>query len=321
MSASPPLLSVIIPCYRGERFIAESIGSILSQADDTVEIVVVDDASPDHSAQVVNDIGDARIRLVRHERNRGIAAARNTGLSSARGSLIAFLDQDDLWLPGLCSALTRVLRDDSGQRMALAFCDTLVRGPTGREWPGYDAIPMRVHELSSDALLAVLLRDRFLALGAAMIRRGALLAAGPFNEAIRGGSDDFDMLVRLAEHGAFARVPQPLFVHRLHGGNFTDSEKMVDESLAVIDRVVARHPSLANAARVGRSRRLYRRASDALIAGNVERARADYRTAVREWRWHARAWAGLAIASNRPLRAMLLACWRKWVAWRFGLSP
>jgi glycosyltransferase involved in cell wall biosynthesis len=316
MSAGTPLLSVIIPCYRGERFIAESIGSVLVQAGDAVEIVVVDDASPDASAQLVTAIDDARIRLVRHEHNRGIAAARNTGVSSSRGSLVAFLDQDDLWLPGLYDALTRVLNGDSEKRLALAFCDRLVRGPSGREWMTRDACPPRIDEMSRDELLAVLLRERFLALGAAIIRRRALLDAGPFNESIRGGSDDFDILVRLAEHGAFARVARALFVHRLHGGNFTDSEKMIDESLAVFDRVVARHPSLSGAARMGRSRRLFRRASDALMAGNGERARSDYRAAVQAWPWHARAWAGLAITSSPPLRSLVIAGWRKWCAWR-----
>ena len=310
MSRIQPVVSVIIPCYRGERFIMEAIDSVLSQADDAVEVLVVDDGSPDRSAELVAAAGDRRVQLLRHEGNRGIAAARNTGLARAQGEFIAFLDQDDLWRKGRLEAQLRVLRDDQAGNVVLVFCDTLVRDEAGREWRGH-GVPPRVREFPPPALLAALVREKFVILGAALIRRRALLAAGTFDESIRGGSDDFDMLVRLAERGAFAHVPEPLFLRRLHAANYTSAELMIEESLVVIDRVGVRHPGLGRAVRIGRARKFYRRASDALVIGAHARARADYARALRAWPWQPRAWLGLALCAAGPVGRALLAGWRR----------
>jgi glycosyltransferase involved in cell wall biosynthesis len=92
---SEPLVSVVIPVHNGQRFLAEAIDSVLAQGYPHREVVVVDDGSTDGSAAI------ARTRPVRYQRqpNQGVAAARNAGLAAAQGDLIAFLDQDDVWLP------------------------------------------------------------------------------------------------------------------------------------------------------------------------------------------------------------------------------
>lgn len=311
MSYQPPTVSVIIPCYRGERFVAEAIHSVLAQKGAVVEVIVVDDGSPDRSGEIVVAMGDPRIHLLRHEKNRGIAAARNTGLAAAHGEYVAFLDQDDLWLPGFVESTLRVLRASAAQSTVLAFCDAWVRDRSGGQHRLQARVPRGVDNLATEALLAAMLREKFVVLGAALIRRNGFDDTGGFDESIGGGSDDFDMLVRLAERGGFARVSQPLLVRRLHAENYTNAELMIDESLAVIDRVKSRHPALARDARIGRGRKLYRRASDALAAGRSASARSDYRRALREWPWQPRAWVGLAIASSGGLGAALLEPWRR----------
>ena len=90
-----PLVSVVMPVYNGERFLAEAIESVLAQEYRRLEIIVVDDGSTDSSAAIAGARG---VRCLRQP-NRGVAAARNAGLAAARGTLIAFLDQDDVWLP------------------------------------------------------------------------------------------------------------------------------------------------------------------------------------------------------------------------------
>lgn len=94
------LVSVIIPNYNSEKFIAETIESVLAQTYENFELLVIDDCSSDGSAAILEEYAkkDSRIRLFRNERNRGAAYTRNVGLREARGKWIAFLDSDDVWL-------------------------------------------------------------------------------------------------------------------------------------------------------------------------------------------------------------------------------
>ena len=92
------MISIIIPLYNKEKLIARTIQSVLQQTFQAFEVVVVNDGSTDNSAQKVEQIKDARIRLI-HQQNGGVSAARNRGITEARYDLVAFLDADDEWKP------------------------------------------------------------------------------------------------------------------------------------------------------------------------------------------------------------------------------
>ncbi|MBI4761678.1 MAG: glycosyltransferase family 2 protein [Chloroflexota bacterium] len=96
---TPPKVSVIIPTYGGAAHLGEAIQSVLDQTWQDFELIVVDDASPDNTEEVVACFGDSRLRYIRHETNRGVALARKTGIMAAQGEIIAHLDQDDLYHP------------------------------------------------------------------------------------------------------------------------------------------------------------------------------------------------------------------------------
>ena len=98
---SQPLVSVIMPSYNAERFIAESIESVLQQTYSNWELVVTDDRSTDRTPQIVQSYceKDSRIRFAIAEQHSGIAGTRNQCLKKAQGRFVAFLDNDDLWLP------------------------------------------------------------------------------------------------------------------------------------------------------------------------------------------------------------------------------
>ncbi len=99
-----PLVSVVIPAYNRELFIGPAIRSVQEQGIEDIEIVIVDDCSTDKTVEKINANGDPRIRLIRHEKNKGEAGARNTGVREARGQYVAYLDSDDQWLPGKLKA-------------------------------------------------------------------------------------------------------------------------------------------------------------------------------------------------------------------------
>lgn len=125
-----PLVSAIIPARNAERTIGNALASVLEQTMPDFELIVIDDASTDRTAATVTATRDARIRLLRSERNIGQAAARNWGVRNAQGKWAAFLDADDEWAP---RRLERLLGASRGQECYVSDLEVLaVPGPSGR---------------------------------------------------------------------------------------------------------------------------------------------------------------------------------------------
>lgn len=94
-----PYFSVVIPLYNKENYISETLESVLSQTFADFEVIIVNDVSTDESLTVAQKFADGRIRIINHEKNKGLSASRNTGIENSQADLIAFLDADDLWEP------------------------------------------------------------------------------------------------------------------------------------------------------------------------------------------------------------------------------
>lgn len=116
------MISIVVPVYRAASYIAETIEMVIRQTYNNWELILVDDCSPDNSADIIHGMQsshqDERIRLIRKERNEGAAKARNTGIEAAKGRYIAFLDADDIWLP---EKLERELAFMKEKQAAFAF--------------------------------------------------------------------------------------------------------------------------------------------------------------------------------------------------------
>ena len=126
------MISVIIPLYNKAGSIAQALDSVMAQECQDFEVIVVDDGSTDAGAAVVENYGDARIRLVRQE-NAGVSAARNKGIEAARGEYAAFLDADDVWMPGFLgeiAALQREFPQCRAQATNYVFNSNGVKSPT-----------------------------------------------------------------------------------------------------------------------------------------------------------------------------------------------
>jgi glycosyltransferase involved in cell wall biosynthesis len=117
--------------YNAEATIRESVESALGQDEGQLELIVIDDGSLLPVAEVLGDVDDPRLRMVRHARNRGLSAARNTGLGLARAALVAQLDADDLWEPGYAST---VLPRFADPEVGLVYTNArLIGHPDGQE--------------------------------------------------------------------------------------------------------------------------------------------------------------------------------------------
>ncbi len=122
-TAATPWLSLLVPVYGVERYLQACIESVLSQAVDGIEILLLNDASPDRSGEIAAEL-QARhpgtIRVIAHERNRGLSAVRNSLLAAARGRYLWFLDSDDELLPGAIAGLRAIVDADAPD---LVLCD------------------------------------------------------------------------------------------------------------------------------------------------------------------------------------------------------
>ena len=133
----PNLVSIIVPVYKAEKFILQTIESVAAQTYGKWELILVDDCGGDASAQMIEDYARQypayTIRLIRQEKNVGAARSRNRGLLEARGRYIAFLDADDLWYPGKLEKELRFMKkhDAAFVFTAYEFGDTEAK-PTGR---------------------------------------------------------------------------------------------------------------------------------------------------------------------------------------------
>jgi glycosyltransferase involved in cell wall biosynthesis len=126
-----PRASVLMPAYNAEATVRESVASVLGQTMGDLELLVTDDASAIPLRDVLADVRDSRLRIVRHERNGGTGRARNSVLAIARAPAVCQLDADDLWAP---TFLERMLPELDAPGIGLAYCNVTILGhPEGHE--------------------------------------------------------------------------------------------------------------------------------------------------------------------------------------------
>lgn len=125
-----PRATVLMPAYEAQTTLVEAVESVLAQSVGDLELIVADDRSPTPAADVLSDVRDPRLRIVRRERNGGTARARNSALALARAPVVCQLDADDLWEPRFLEAMLPEL-DRPG--VGLAYCNvTIVGHPDGQ---------------------------------------------------------------------------------------------------------------------------------------------------------------------------------------------
>jgi glycosyltransferase involved in cell wall biosynthesis len=175
-----PVISVIIPAYRAERWICEAVSSVLSQTWRNLEVIVVDDGSPDATAAVVEGIDDPRVRLIRQE-NRGAAAARNRGIDLANGEYIQFLDADDLMAADKLEAQMKALSESRQDSVASCGWGKFLSDPAEVRvspepvWYVADPVDWLVCSLSGGGMMHS---------GAWLVPRLLIERAGPWDETL-----------------------------------------------------------------------------------------------------------------------------------------
>lgn len=229
--------SVVIPAHNAEPFMRDALASIAQQTVVPREIVVVDDGSQDHTADVARSCGAAVISTGRAS---GPSAARNRGVAATTSPVIAFLDADDEWRP-----------DHAERVLGAMHVAGAVYGSTGVEAFGLDSL-VSSSDLPGGAALDIrneLLVRNLISQSAAAVRRDAFVASGGYDESMRM-AEDYDLWNRLALVGTFAYVKSPTVRRRLHPGQLTHGAMtvLVEAAWKVRRAAVARRWEGATAA-------------------------------------------------------------------------
>ena len=197
-------ISVVIPTYNRARLLPRAVDTAQNAGAD-LEVIVVDDCSTDDTAAVC--AGIAGIKYVRLNANGGLANARNIGVAESTCEFVAFLDDDDLRLPGSLDKQLRALTADD--RIAFCYGQALI-GDARRQLPTGEIYPLRCPH---GDIFWDLLEDNFIPMPSVLVRKSSLLDAGGFNTSLKL-IEDWDMWLRLSERFLVAAVEEPVAIHR-----------------------------------------------------------------------------------------------------------
>lgn len=205
---SSPKVSVIIPSYNYADYVATAVQSVLDQTFADFEVIVVDDGSKDHTAEVIGQFTDKRVQYI-YQENRGLPAARNTGIKASSGELLAFLDADDRFHPDKLRTQAAFL--DENPELGLTYNSRITFASSG------DFLMLRL------APATVTLKDLVLGYPFApsdvVIRREWVTRIGLFDESFVSNSEDLNFHLRLMLEGCrFAGVQRVLAYRKIHTG-------------------------------------------------------------------------------------------------------
>jgi len=289
-------VDIVLPVYRGRRWIREAVDSVLAQTYPRWHLTIVDDASPDDTLDYVKQAygeGGGRLSLLRLTHRRGPGGARMEAIRQKQGGAIAFIDQDDRWHPQkLAYQVERLQRapvveavhtdiqciDSYGRRLC---------GRADRENAKRAYIPS--DRLEPEALTRHLfLRADVIRLVSALVRRRPFEQIGGFDETLLGG-EDWEFWVRFAASGYHvAHLATSLIERRLHPGNTSRQSVWREGHWCALEKVLRTYPRLTGLATRRKANLLCEEAIAALITGHDAHARQQARQLIRlaphDWR-------------------------------------
>lgn len=240
--STTPLVSVVIPCYNGARYILSTLASVLDQGIDELEVIVVDDGSRDGSADLVRR-AYPQVR-VDEQANAGVAAARNRGIALARGEFVAFVDADDIWLPGKLAAQLDLMRSHPDCRMNYAAwqvwdSDSPAPAPSDLEEVQRSAADTARWAGPSGWIYPALLLDCYVWTSTVLARRSLFDEIGTFDPTLRLG-EDYDLWLRASRVTPILRLPRPYALYRIHPASITHTRPTGNHRARVIEAALSR---------------------------------------------------------------------------------
>lgn len=237
MPDAQPLVSVLMNCYNGARYLREAIDSVIGQTYENWELIFWDNRSTDDSATICKSYRDSRIRHFLSDRHTNLGGARALALQQARGHLIAVLDTDDLWLP---RKLEMQVPFFAHPEVGIAISDTIFFNSRGEEKRLYKRITPRQGRVFHE-----LVTRYFVSLETVVLRKSAIDSLDQAFDPGLSHISDFDLIVRLSLNWELAYVPEVLAKWRVHlnSGTWQESGRFNMEMLQFARKMDLLYPS------------------------------------------------------------------------------
>jgi glycosyltransferase involved in cell wall biosynthesis len=240
------LVSVVIPTYNAERFLARTLETALGQSYTSLEIIVVDDGSTDGSQQIAEAAArkDPRVRYFRRK-NSGVAASRNFGISQARGELIATLDADDLWNPDKIARQVDVMRRSSSE-VGLVYCLAIEIDESDLIIPPIANLEKKrtpMGRVTDELVLGNFIETS----SAPLMKRSFIEAVGGYDKDLEPqGAEDWKLYFSLSEVCEFAVIPEHLVGYRQPTGSLSRNTLRMAHSIDLVRCwILERRPDLS----------------------------------------------------------------------------
>jgi glycosyltransferase involved in cell wall biosynthesis len=228
-------VSIIIPTRNRHEFLRRAITSVLEQTYQDFELIVVDDASNDNTSQIVAEFKDPRIGFVRHPHRKGGSAARNTGIANAKGRYLAFLDDDDEWLPEKLARQMAVLVAGPAELGCVYTGCVMVNRASGKIFNQYR--PTKRGDLSHE-----LLHENCVGSTSTMLlKRECLERVGGFDETLPS-CQDYDLWIRIAQEFEFEVISEPLFKYYFQDRKISNNLDALNTGLEMLAKKYSKPP-------------------------------------------------------------------------------
>lgn len=273
-------VSVVMPSFNHENYIAEAIESVLDQGFKDLELIIIDDHSADSSREIITSYAekDSRIRIVFHDENVGISRTMNEAISIAEGAFIAFTASDDVWIEGKLEKQMDIIGEDE---QAIIWSEGAIIDAEG------DSIGISFTDLcgarrrkKNGDLFNSLVRDNYV-FGQSVVLRKSSLECVSYDEDMKYLSD-YQMFLDLASRFHYSFIPEPLVRYRIHGKNTSagDSDGWARDAIKVKTHILTEYSD-----RISTTQKCFaviRIITAHLRLGETERARRILAQAIRE---------------------------------------
>jgi len=237
-----PIVSVIIPVYNGERYLAETLESVIAQTEVNWELIAVNDGSTDTSLEILEGYAKKipeRIKVITVE-NGGVSEARNTAVAAACGTYIAFVDQDDLWAPQKLQLQIKMF--SRNKNLGISFTnETLVDedGNTNHE------NVLKFGRDNRGNVFEHLIFDNFIPISSVMLKKELFVKIGGFDPCF-SLAEDYDFLLKVTREAPVDYIDEPLLLYRVHGasGTYTKIDQITAEAFSIIDHWKRKNPRI-----------------------------------------------------------------------------